>query len=57
MFSKLFKKVSLGFGKAQKCQHINKTEVWRDYQDAYIKFRCDSCGEAIYESLYPADGL
>ena len=36
----------------RKCKHANKVEVYRDYQDAYIKYFCLGCGTTFYEDLY-----
>lgn len=33
------------------CKHRNKLEIYRDYPDRYIKFKCEDCGEEVYEDL------
>jgi len=35
-----------------KCKHTNKKEVSRDYPDAYVKYKCEDCGEYVYEDMY-----
>lgn len=37
---------------SNKCKHLNKKEVWREYPDAYIELECLDCGETIYEDMY-----
>jgi len=37
---------------SNKCKHLNKKEVWRDYPDAYIEYECLDCGEIIYDDMY-----
>ena len=34
------------------CKHLNKKEVWREYPDAYLEFKCLDCGERIFEDMY-----
>ena len=37
---------------SKKCKHLNKKEVYRDYPDAYIEYKCLDCGERIFEDMY-----
>lgn len=37
---------------SNKCKHLNKKEVWREYPDAYIEYECLDCGERIFEDMY-----
>lgn len=33
------------------CSHHNTTEIFREYQDNYIKEKCDSCEKIIYSGI------
>jgi len=49
----IFSKIKQYFSSSNnKCKHPNKTEVWREYPDAYIEYKCDDCGEHIFEDMY-----
>lgn len=36
----------------EKCNHLNKKEIYRDYPDGYIRYECLECGERIYKDMY-----
>jgi|GEM_PF-6022753 len=37
---------------SNKCKHLNKKEVYRDYPDAYIEYECLDCSKRIYDDMY-----
>ncbi len=40
------------FRKKRKCTHKNKTELKKDYFEAYIIYQCNDCGHLFYEDMY-----
>lgn len=38
--------------KSRKCKHLNKKEMFRDYPDGYIQYKCLDCGEEIFVDMY-----
>lgn len=33
------------------CEHKDKTEIERDYQERFIKLTCDNCGDEFYVDI------
>ena len=37
---------------SKKCKHLNTKELYRDYPDAYIEYKCLDCNERIFKDMY-----
>ena len=51
IINKLSKFITNIFINNKKCKHINKKELYRDYQERYVLYECLDCKEKIYEDM------